>query len=124
MARVLVVEDDAALQEAYSFLLNAQGHKVTSAYNGAEALSCIESATYDVILLDMHMPVMNGLVFLEKFQKKRPADTTIIFFSNMIEPKIQKQALTLGADKCILKSSMTPKKMLQLIEKAQNKKTA
>ena len=116
MANVLVIEDDVALQEAYSFMLEMGGHLVTSAYNGQEGIAKVKSHVYDVILLDIHMPVMNGIEFLETFMATRPERTKIIVFSNMIEPEIENQALELGANICILKSSATPSSMLASIK--------
>ena len=116
MATILIIEDDAALQEAYSFILSTKNHTVTSAYNGQEGLSKTAQQPYDLILLDMHMPVMSGLEFLEAFRPNRPATTRVIVFSNMVEPEIEAQAIQLGADACILKSSMTPTAMLGVVQ--------
>lgn len=116
MANILVIEDDASLQEAYSFILKTDGHKVASAYNGKEGLSLVRKNTYDLILLDIHMPVMDGWEFLEKYNKLRRQSTKIIVFSNMIEPETKKQASDLGAHQSVLKSSMTPSGMLELIK--------
>lgn len=112
MANVLIIEDDAALQEAYGFMLDVDGHSVTTAYNGEEGLARAKQATYDIILLDIHMPVMTGIEFLEQFAPIRPKATKIIVFSNMMEPEIEQRALALGADLCILKSSATPTSIL------------
>lgn len=118
MADILVIEDDSTLQEAYSFILKTAGHKVTSAYNGEEGLAAAGKTDFDVILLDILMPVMNGLQFLEKYHAQRPPATKIIVFSNMVEPDIQKKAAQFGAYRCVLKSSMTPGGMLSLIKEA------
>lgn len=115
MAHILIVEDDPALQEAYSFLLSSVGHDVASAYNGEEGLVLTKEQTFEIILLDMHMPVVDGLQFLRKYQSARPPETKIIIFSNMAEPEINAQAIKLGADRCVLKSSMTPRTMVELI---------
>ena len=116
MATILLIEDDTALQEAYSFLLSTEDHVVTSAYNGQEGIDKAKQQTYDIILLDIHMPIMDGLEFLEAFQSIRPSATKIIVFSNMVEPEIESEALKLGADACILKSSMTPTSMLSVVQ--------
>lgn len=117
MAHILIIEDDPALQEAYSFILKTARHDVTSAYNGQEGLALTDDHPFDIILLDVHMPVMDGLEFLKHFQPIRPTHTKIIVFSNMVEPEITKQASKLGADQSILKSTMTPSAMLSLITK-------
>lgn len=117
MANILIIEDDPTLQEAYGFVLSTAGHGVEAAYNGKEGLALATSKTFDLILLDIHMPVMNGWEFLEAYKKAKTKCPKIIVFSNMVEPEFHKQAKSLGADRCILKSSMTPKEMIELIEK-------
>lgn len=124
MAKVLIIEDDSALQDAYSFILSTKGHDVESAYNGAEGLAAARRKRYDVILLDIHMPVMDGIEFLNHYKaehlakKPKAGGRRIIVFSNMMEPEIQKKATSLGAHQCILKSTMTPAGMLELIDEA------
>ena len=116
MANILIIEDDIPLQEAYGFILRADGHTVTSAFNGQEGLEFATKTTYDLILLDIHMPIMNGWEFLAEYKNKKPAKTKVIVFSNMVEPDIEKQAASLGAYRSILKSSMTPSSMLSLVK--------
>lgn len=116
MADILIVEDDKALQEAYSFILSTSGHEVESAYNGAEGLRHVGDKAFDVILLDIHMPVMDGFEFLERYQPSLPETTRVIVFSNMVEPEVEVRASRLGAYRCVLKSSMTPRSMLGLID--------
>jgi CheY-like chemotaxis protein len=116
VARILIIEDDATLQDAYSFILKSGGHKITSALNGKEGLALVKKATYDIVLLDLHMPVMDGWEFLKLYQPFRTPKTKVIVFSNMVEPDTNKQAEALGAYSSVLKSSMTPGAMLTLIQ--------
>lgn len=116
MAAILLIEDDPTLQEAYSFMLQAKGHEVTSAYDGEEGLAYALKKPYSLILLDIHMPVMDGWEFLTQYQDKRSDATKIIVFSNMVEPELEKRATSLGAYRSILKSSMTPSTLMKLID--------
>lgn len=115
MATILIIEDDAPLQEAYSFILKADGHDIYAAYNGKEGLELVKQRSFDVILLDLHMPVMDGWKFLEHYQTIKDPRTKIILFSNMVEPDTQKQAKKYGVYRSILKSSMTPSAMVSLV---------
>ena len=116
MAHILIIEDDVPLQEAYSFILKSDNHDIDSAYNGKEGLVLARKHVYDIILLDLHMPVMDGWQFLTEFQPDKDAHTKIILFSNMVETDTQKQATKLGVYRSILKSSMTPSGMLSLVQ--------
>jgi len=64
-ARVLVVDDDEALLDALSGILESEGYEVATARNGKEALECLATTPPPgVILLDLKMPVMDGWQFL------------------------------------------------------------
>ena len=117
MAKVLVVEDDMRLKLTYDILLNKQGHTVERAMNGQEALEKMPVFRPDLVLLDMMMPKMTGLQFLEaaRIPENYPA-TKVIVFSNMSMPLEMKQAYELGATKYMLKSSTSPKQLAALIE--------
>ena len=72
---ILVVDDDASIREALSDLLGDEGYRVTTATNGAEALTLLrrpELLRPCVILLDLMMPVMNGQEFYAE-QQRDPA---------------------------------------------------
>lgn len=62
---ILLVEDDTELCAALVDILSAQGYRVRSAANGAEALRSVREVRPTLIVLDMMMPVMDGKAFLE-----------------------------------------------------------
>lgn len=114
--KVLVVEDEQALSAAYEMILNKAGYEVTTAYDGHEALAVVEEISPDIILLDLKMPRMDGIEFLESYQpqllKKKPK---IIVFSNFDLQEEIDRAFTLGADKYVLKAWAAPKDLLKII---------
>jgi CheY-like chemotaxis protein len=59
--RVLLVEDDFSNQVATCKLLEKSGHAVTLAANGQEALELLQARDFDIVLMDIQMPVMGGL---------------------------------------------------------------
>ena len=69
-ASVLVVEDTIANLRLLSELLGAQGYEVRAVTNGRQAIQAVEREPPDLILLDINMPVMNGLEFLQRVQKE------------------------------------------------------
>ncbi len=123
MAKVLVVEDDLRLKMTYDILLKKEGHTVERAINGEEALEKLASFKPDLILLDLMMPKMTGIEFLEaaRVPEKYP-NTRIIVFSNMSVPSAVEKAFALGASKYMLKSSTSPKQLAALVEQVLGKK--
>ena len=120
---VLIVEDENMLNEAYQVILNSAGYKVLTAFDGKEALEVLSKDTVDVILLDLRMPVLDGIGFLEAYQlneQKNPPK--VIVFSNFDMQKEIDQAYELGADKYMLKAWASPKELLQLIQNILNDK--
>src|SRR6476660_5031137 len=65
MAQILVVDDDADTAEATAQFLRRSGHQVRSVPNGREALAALSEAVPDVAVLDVRMPEMDGITFLE-----------------------------------------------------------
>lgn len=68
---ILVVDDEYSLLESLSDILELEGYSVTSASNGQRALTAIERALPDAILLDFMMPVMDGLVLLKTLEERK-----------------------------------------------------
>jgi CheY-like chemotaxis protein len=71
-ARILLVDDEPSIVEILSFALMAEGYAVDAASNGAAALTAVAAASYDLILLDIHMPVMDGWQFLAAYRQLAP----------------------------------------------------
>jgi PleD family two-component response regulator len=116
MAKVLIVEDDLTINEAYNQILTQQGHNVTSTFNGEEALALVDDLKPDVILLDMLMPKVNGLEFLEQYGATgRKEKAIIVILSNLgMDNEIQ-EAMNLGAYKYIIKAHMGPAELANLV---------
>lgn len=116
-ARILVVEDERDLNDAYKMILKSAGYNVHAVSNGKEALSYIEKeGDPSVILLDLRMPVMDGIEFLKEYKAPGHPDTTIILFSNYEAQKEVDEAFDLGVERYILKSLASPKELLKIIE--------
>ena len=114
--KVLIVEDEKILREAYRKILGQEGFDVADAANGIEALACLEKTTPDIILLDMLMPHMDGLTFLERadIQQRHPR-TKVIAFSNLSNQRGLSQMLQKGATMQLLKSSLSPKQLVAIV---------
>jgi len=62
--RILIVDDEPVLRELLAFVLMDSGYEVRGASNGAEALALCQEERFDLVLLDVMMPVMDGREFL------------------------------------------------------------
>jgi len=112
--QVLIVEDDAALSDAFTIVLTKEGYDVVAAYNGKEALEKVKSMKPALILLDLLMPVMGGKEFLEKFQNEH--DIPVIVLSNLDTKNDIQEVLDLGATRYMLKAWASPKELVKLVK--------
>lgn len=115
---ILIVEDESSLNEAYQVILANAGYDIFSAFDGKEALAVTEEVSPDVVLLDLRMPVMGGIEFLENFDQEKHKKTKVIVFSNYDMQKEIEQAYELGAHKYILKAWASPKELLKIVKDA------
>jgi len=113
---VLVVEDDQALNDAYQMILKNAGHTVHTAFNGKEALDIVAQYTPDIILLDLRMPVLDGVGFLKQFKPAKHPGTAVVVFSNYDTHKDIDEAYDLGVERYVLKARASPKDLLNLVE--------
>jgi len=112
---ILVVEDESNLNEAYQVILANSGFDILTAFDGQEALDILEDNLVDLILLDLRMPVMDGIEFLKEYNPEKSKRAKIIVFSNYDMQKEIEQAYSLGADKYILKSWASPKELIKVV---------
>lgn len=99
--KILVVEDDFDIQELIVEFLKTKEYIVTTANDGVEGFKCFQNDTFDLILLDVMMPNMDGLTLSEMIRKK--SDVPIIFLTALGEEQDHLKAFNLGADDYIVK---------------------
>lgn len=118
MAKILLVEDEKVLRDAFEILLRAQSnYEVDVAANGQEALDRCASTVYDVILLDLMMPVLDGVGFLQKANLDVQSPMTrVVIMSNLSSGNELAQAMKLGAHRNEVKSDLAPSDILAVIK--------
>jgi len=100
--KVLLVEDSPRLQRSISAGLRAIGHVVDQAFDGREALNFAESYEYEVVILDLQLPEVDGLTVLRTLrQQKCSARVLILSARDQTEDRIR--GLDLGADDYLVK---------------------
>jgi DNA-binding NtrC family response regulator len=94
--RVLVVDDEPIVLKSCRLVLEAEGWEVVSAASVAEALSLLESITPDLLLIDVKMPVHDGMYLMRKVKEMKP-DIPIIVMSGYPTRETISKAEDLGA---------------------------
>jgi len=103
MCTVLVVEDDPDMRELERTVLDHIGFGVVTANNGREGLQTLERSRPCVILLDLMMPVMDGLSFLAERKRRHLAEEVPVVCISAAGHEMTARALRLGATECIHK---------------------
>lgn len=117
--KILVAEDDAFLREVYLETLTRGGYTVETAVDGEDAYNKIKLAGWNLILLDIVMPKLDGLTVMRKI-KEDPLTTSfgnipVIFLTNLDNDAEIKEALTLGRG-YLIKSQLTPGDLLKEVQ--------
>jgi len=100
--RILLVEDEKELARALAKMLATEHYDVDCVYDGVDGLSFASTGMYDLILLDVIMPKMNGFEVLSEIRKKK-MDTPVIMLTALTDEKDKVQGLDKGADDYIAK---------------------
>jgi CheY-like chemotaxis protein len=114
LASILVVDDDIAVQAVMRLLLEQDGHEVSAASNGLKGLKTFETGNFDLLIVDIFMPGMDGLETMRIVHQQRP-DLPIIVISgrpipsgSSAEPDFLAMATKLGAIRSLQKPFKAP----------------
>jgi two-component system chemotaxis response regulator CheY len=114
--KILTVDDSPSVRKMVEFSLKSKGYVMGGAGDGQEALDLIAKETFDAIILDVNMPNMNGLEFLEKV-KSDPAFSAIpvVMLTTEGQDEDRDKAMSLGATDYIVKP-FKPSQLIKLLE--------
>lgn len=117
MANILLVEDDQMLREINTDVLQSEGYTVTVAMDGEQALSALQTGKWDVILMDVLIPKMDGFAVIEKAKSELHLSMSapIVFLTNMDEEKDKLRAQELGGS-LVIKGNLTPPDLIALVQ--------
>jgi DNA-binding NtrC family response regulator len=99
---VLVVDDEDALRTVLSSELTSEGYEVRSASDGDEAIGELQKAAFDLVLLDIKMPRLNGFEVL-KFIKEHHQTSKVVMLTGFADLKNAIESKKLGADDFVSK---------------------
>lgn len=125
MNKILLVEDDDSLQFLYKRQLELAGYQVNAYATGAETLQSLDDNIYDLVLLDIMLPDMNGIEILGKIREHTNGkDVPVILLSNLGQENIIQEGMKLGVKEFVLKSSVTPDQLIETVNKHLHKTIA
>jgi len=110
--RILVVEDDARLQKSLERALTEHGYAVDTAGDGASALFKAEAVDYDVIVLDVMLPVVTGWDVVDRLRRSKA--TPVLMLTARDTPPDRVKGLDLGADDYLVKPFDLPELLARL----------
>ena len=113
-ANILVIDDDPAIHRVFSRILQKAGYNVETAETGKEALEKIKIHAYDVALIDVKLPDINGLELLPILKKAAPSMIKIVITGYSLSEE-RMDALNLGADE-FLKKPIKPEYLIKIIK--------
>ncbi|MDQ7044122.1 MAG: response regulator transcription factor [Sulfurimonas sp.] len=93
--KILLLEDEVMLNESICEYLHSDGHKVDSFFDGVSAYEKVKESSYDLLILDINVPGIDGLHFLEKLHKLK-IHTATIYISALVDIEDISRAYDLG----------------------------
>ncbi len=117
--KILLVEDEALIRELYARQLTKSGFLVKAVADGEAGLQTLGQEKFDLLLLDIMLPGMNGLEMLREFKSKNAGSTMmVILLTNLGQESVIKEGFDLGANAYLIKTSYTPDQIVQEVKNA------
>lgn len=113
---ILIAEDDAVLRNLYVKKFSVSGYPIRAVEDGEQVVQELGVRFPDVLVLDIHMPKMDGFQVLEKFPPAtRPFP--VVMLTNFADERSKERGRELGADDYFVKKDMTIKSLLEMVDK-------
>lgn len=117
--KILLVEDEDFIRDLYVRQLTKEGFQVKSAPDGQAGLDLLKAEVFDLLLLDIMLPRINGLQLLREFKTNNPNSPMItILLTNLGQEAVIKEGFELGAQAYLIKASYTPDQVVTEVKNA------
>lgn len=117
--KILLVEDENFVRELYTRQLTKAGFEVKVAIDGQSGLEMLKKENFDLLLLDIMLPGMNGLQLLREFKTQNPNSKMLtILLTNLGQEAVIKEGFELGAQAYLIKASYTPDQVVNEVKNA------
>lgn len=117
--KILLIEDDDLIRNLYQSELGAAGYSIDGYATGKEGLDALGKNSYDLVLLDIMLPDINGLIILKTIKANDATkNIRVIMLTNLGQDTIIKSAFKLGAEGYLVKLSLTPDAFVKEVKNA------
>lgn len=121
--KVLLVEDEEFIRDLFKRQLDLSGFTTDAFGTGQDGLNAIAKNTYDLVLLDIMLPDINGLQILQNIRSNPTTKTVaVVLLTNLGQDAVIKQGFELGADGYLVKAAYTPDQIVQEVKNIMQKK--
>lgn len=115
--KILLVEDEDLIRELYARQLTKAGYLVKAVIDGKAALDTLKIEQFDLLLLDIMLPGINGLQVLREFKQANPnSPAKVVMLTNLGQDTVIKEGFDLGANAYLIKASYTPDQVVQEVK--------
>lgn len=101
--KILICEDNPLALKALSVVLEREGFDTSAASDGNEAVSLLDNNTYDLLMVDLHLPYLSGLELIKYLRSNLRKKTPVLVVTAFSDPQVQKQAAELGISGYVIK---------------------
>jgi CheY-like chemotaxis protein len=116
-SRVLMVEDHPDIADLYQLKLQLEGYRVAVASDGVAGLKLARSLKPDLILLDIHVPQLDGLQMLAALREDEATrDQLVVIWSEDDNPQLIKEAQRLSAAAYLIKANLLPSRLSRTVD--------
>lgn len=123
--KILIIEDEVFIADLYARQLTKAGYLVKTEGDGTAGLNTLMQETFDLLLLDIMLPGINGLEVLKQWKQKNPNSSMIVLLlTNLGQDTVIKQGFELGAQGYLIKAAYTPDQVLSEVKKALEERDA
>ncbi|MFH2063211.1 MAG: response regulator [bacterium] len=120
--RVLLMEDESALSRIIGIKLGNAGFEVVTAMDGEAGLKLAGESDFDLVILDLMMPVVDGFSVLKSLRESGNR-TPVLVTSNLSQPADEARARELGAQEFMIKSDVSLSEIVECVRRLTNGKT-
>lgn len=114
---ILLIEDDTFVHDLYKEAFQKNNYRIIGAFDGEEGLKLARKETYDLILLDIMLPKINGVELLKRIREFPKTKTVpVILLTNLGQESVIKEALRIGANGYLLKARFLPGQVVKKVE--------